>query len=147
MTLFAFFVPVPPQNLKNMRGRWNIERYSRQMRGMTALMGTRALRETFPSGAVFLTTHPEHPKQITLTAYLRRRFDSQDGLRAACAPVVDGLQPRRAIAITKGARAGGVNILAGCGIIDHDGPGCGHTFSYQQEVRQKELGIRVEVAW
>jgi hypothetical protein len=99
------------------------------------------------SYARFLMTHPDHPKQITLTAYLRRRFDSQDGLRAACAPVVDGLQARRAIAIRKGVRAGGLTILAGCGIIEHDGPGCGHAFVYNQAVRQRNLGVQVEVAW
>lgn len=87
---------------------------------------------------------PEAPKRITFTAYVRRRFDQQDGLRVALSPILDGLQ------VAKAAVVRGGNVIKhaqpGAGVIHHDGPKCGHEILYSPQVvdRHRE-GVKIEV--
>ena len=139
--MLRFFIPIRPLNLKNQRGHWSVRyRYSESMRAATATLGKEAMR------LAQVAIDPTVPKAISLTAYLPRRFDQQDGLPASLAPVVDGLQVPRDVPILRGRHAGDVRHLVGCGIIHHDGVGSGHLVSYRQEVR-KPWGVLVQVEW
>jgi hypothetical protein len=136
-----YFVPLKPMNLKNTSGHWSVRyRYSRDMREATASLGKEAMRLSR------VEIDPEVPKRILLMAFLPRRFDAQDGLPASMAPVVDGLQVPRDVAITRGKRKGQTTHLVGCGIIHHDGVESGHQVAYDQQVR-KPWGVFVHVEW
>lgn len=68
------------------------------------------------------------PKLIVLTAFVWNRYDD-DGLRAACKPVVDGLRDADA--------------------IHDDGPKSQHRIEYRQQINRKRRGVEivVQVLW
>jgi len=69
---------------------------------------------------------PAAPKRITFTAHIRRKFDSQDNLRACLKPVVDALQK--------------------CGVIHADDDASGHQFVYPDQCLNRSWrGVEVRI--
>lgn len=68
---------------------------------------------------------PYLPKVVTLACNVGRLMDSVDGLRVACAPIIDAL------------KAGGV--------IDDDRDSSGHAFTFEQEINRAQRGVIIRV--
>ncbi len=135
--MISFFIPCRLQNLTNTRGHWSVRhRYSSQLRAITAALGVEASRGT--------EVHPEEPKVVKFTAYVRRRFD-EDGLQAALKPIRDGLQVPAPAVVNDGRMVKAAQV--GCGIIHSDGIHSGHRFEYQQELVKKggQVGAFVSI--
>jgi hypothetical protein len=122
---FTFFVPVLLVNELNVReAHWSPRDIrARTHRDATASAVLRFLRAG--PRAWRIEAPPEQPKQVQIVAHVRRRFDEQDNLRAACKHVVDG--------------------LIDAGLIDDDGPTTGHQFSYTQITDPTHLGAEVTI--
>jgi hypothetical protein len=131
--ILSVFLPVVPVNSKNQReSNWT--------------RSARVQRHRWLAWALYRTWvvppgwGPTVPKVVRFEARLHNRMDEQDGLRVACAPFLDALQLPAPAA---GKRA----ATLGVGLIDHDGPDCGHTFLYGQRIERtkSQQGVLVTV--
>jgi hypothetical protein len=118
--LLALFVRGKLVNTKNARLHWKSEsRYKRQWRERVAevLLET-GWRNPGPEQAAI-------PKCVLLICNVYGLMDEHDGLRVACAPVVDALQA--------------------AGVLHSDAPESGHVFGYAQRRDRANRGIEIRV--
>jgi hypothetical protein len=69
------------------------------------------------------TFDPTAPKHVTFTAHTWNRWDSDEGVNAACKPLRDGLVDAR--------------------VIHSDASDSGHSFSYTQVVDRARRGVEI----
>lgn len=68
---------------------------------------------------------PRAPKCVTFTAHVGTRWDSEEGINAACKPIRDG--------------------IVDAGWIHSDAPDSLHSFIYRQVVDRKRRGVEITV--
>jgi hypothetical protein len=119
--LLAIFVRGNLVNTKNARLHWkNESRYKRGFRERVAevLLET-GWRNPGPEQAAI-------PKCVLLLCNVHGLMDEHDGLRVACAPIVDALQQ--------------------AGVIHSDAPDSGHVFGYAQRIDRGHRGVEIRVS-
>ena len=124
---FTAFVPGKLENHDNRKShrmvthRYRVEWHQR----VTAAVVT----ATHAAGWATSSDYARAPKDVWLIAQVFNLFDSHDGLRSACKPVVDGLVKCR--------------VLAG----DDDATLARYvqTIRYAQTINRQQRGVRVEV--
>jgi hypothetical protein len=119
--LVAIFVRGKLVNTKNARLHWKNEaRYKREWRERVAevLLET-GWRNPGPEQAAI-------PKCVLLLGNVHGLMDEHDGLRVACAPIVDALQQ--------------------AGVIHSDAPDSGHVFGYAQRIDRGQRGVEIRVS-
>ena len=129
--LLAVWVSGKLVNTKNARLHYMAEhRYKAGWRERVAL----ALLEAGWTPTPLPPLVPGLPKRVTFLCHVRNRMDSQDGLRVACAPILDAL--------------GQYGVLTGK--LERPGRGdedaSGHEFVYAQVIDRTRRGVEIRIS-
>lgn len=123
MPALSFFVECALKNYANHGGHWTGKAgYQKALRDKTHILALEH-RDRWPSDAMEMTA--AMPKCVTMTAYVWNYFDTHDGLRNACKPLVDGLVRAR--------------------FLDDDRPQSGHQFLYTQVIDRTHRGVQITI--
>ncbi len=128
--VLSFFIPCELRNYANHGGHWTGKAgYQKRLREKAHALGLKATGEaacwsTFwlLEGTIALA---RVPKSLSLEAHVWNYFDTHDGLRNACKPLVDGLVRAR--------------------VIHSDAHDCGHQFLYTQVIDRQQRGVLIQI--
>jgi hypothetical protein len=138
----TFFVPAKLVNAKNAREHWGARHRRAQVQREAVAMAVFQALHADPRMRWTIAADPSQPKHVTIVAHVFNRFDSHDGLRAACAHLVDGLGDARLIGMSE-ARLEAGKLVRGGHVQDADRHG--HVFDYTQVIDRTRRGATITV--